>query len=269
MTHWYATLVHYGEDEYCFVKLDGTNVRSDGTTEAIVEYYFEDSSDDFFKDLSAVLASGDEVTLCTSALGWGFAESEPDTLWRRLIRTYASSQYALKAAEQDQSLVGYFPTTMDYARPNQPCSVVLMPSGTLPAFYRYHYAVDPPFDPVNVGLLGCEVLQDDAMTRLLRSLSDPPSSADIDSFLRGKSSYLPVELQLKEKHVCLGFDIAWVMEKTSQTITRYDPGEFALQFREIIAKYREASEITAEKIAVIEMCRRYGVILSVANPPAE
>ena len=264
MTCWYATLLQwYGDTEYCIVQSDGF-----GNNESA---YFCDegwSADRFINDLSAILASGDKITLCIEDLGVVFAQSERETLWRRLIRTYGSTLYELRTSHAGRSLVAYFPREAGPGSPKQPCSVVLVPPGTITAFYSYHKAADPPFDIVRVGSLGCAFLRDDVQTCIMRSLTSPPSAKDIDNSLRGTllpQSVKDLPQSVKEKNTVVGSDIIWIMEKTSETITQYDPGEFTLEYTEIVSRYKRFSDIAARKIAVIEICRRYGIKLSVGD----
>jgi len=253
--HWFASLTQVDKKIYCLV-------RSDFEGNNIFNFISDDQEGIDWIDtmIHNIISSGQRITFGIDYLATPFIKGEQKKVWQHLVQTYGSQLYELT---RENNMVAYIPKTkIDFCpSTKQHCSVLLLERNVPIALFCYLHNAEPPFHPIDVASFSCSIIAHCGLSRLLCSRGMPPSSQDIEVFLREGKDGTPFTL--------IFTDIIYAIQRTPDTPTDYDREEFYLSYAEMIAKFKKYGANLAHKIAVLETCRRYKLGLACSSLYAE
>jgi hypothetical protein len=246
----FGCLLSAGNSQYCLAmpSVEGT------ITLAIVSDE-EDGVERTRDIIRTAISSGQEIVIGTDHLGTTFVKKDRATLWRRLVQDYGSRLYMLTDTDRKRHEVAYVPMDgIDYVTSARgPCSVVLLDRHSPAALFALlNPHTMPPFPAVEVARLGCSIVAHSGLRRLFCSFGDPPSSQDIELFVR-KSGELR-ELREMVFSLIQTPDVLYAIMKTPLTASAYDVGDFYLGYAETMTRFKIYGLNVARKIAALKAC---------------
>jgi len=253
--HWFAMLLQVDKKTCCLV-------RSDFKGNNIFNFFSDDEKgiNQIDTVIHNIIASGQRITFGIDCLAIPFIKSGPRTVWQHLVQIYGSQLYELTDIDEKDRLAAYIPkANIDLiSSTKHDCSVLLLERNAPVAFYSYLHDTKPPFHPIDVASLGCGIIAHHGLSRFLCSMGTPPSSQDIEVFLKeGKDGTL--------FSMVMTTNVLFVILRTPATPEDYDKEEFYLCHSETVSKFKKYGINLAYKLAVFESCRMFKLGLACSS----